>query len=74
LYDKVKDEHNPKDNFEFEEKAKIFLGSYGAMKNKYQQLLLKQSQVRKLNQSKSGHEFTVSFLHSSNMHQRQSSL
>jgi uncharacterized protein YegL len=47
LYDKIKDEHNPKENFEFEEKAKVFLGSYGAMQNKYQQLLLKQSQVRR---------------------------
>lgn len=51
MYDKIKEEHNPKEEYEFEEQAKVFLSSYGAMQNKYQQLLMKQSQVRQIETS-----------------------
>jgi hypothetical protein len=46
LYDEVKDEHDPKEEYEFEEQAKLFIDSYKAMQKKYQLLLIKQSQVR----------------------------
>lgn len=45
-YDEVRNEHDPKEEFEFEEQAKMFLASYKEMQKKYQNLLLKQSQVR----------------------------
>lgn len=45
LYNEIKDEHNPKEEYEFEEQAKIFISSYKAMQKKYQMLLIKQSQV-----------------------------
>lgn len=46
LYGEVKDEHDPKEEYKFEEEAKMFIASYKAMQKKYQQLLMKQSQVR----------------------------
>lgn len=45
MYDEVKDEHDPKEEYEFEEQAKLFIDSYKAMQKKYQLLLIKQSQV-----------------------------
>jgi hypothetical protein len=45
LYDEVKEEHDPKEEYEFEEQAKLFIDSYKAMQKKYQLLLIKQSQV-----------------------------
>jgi hypothetical protein len=45
LYDEIKSEYNPKEEFEFEEQAKLFIGSFKAMQKKYQHLLIKQSQV-----------------------------
>jgi hypothetical protein len=46
MYEEIKDENDPKENYEFGEQAKLFLASFQAMKEKYQHLLLKQSQVR----------------------------
>lgn len=45
LYDEAKDEHDPKEEYEFEEQAKMFIASYQAMQKKYQYLLMKQAQV-----------------------------
>lgn len=45
LYDEVKNEHDPKEDYEFEKQAKMFLDSYDVMQKKYQSLLIKQSQV-----------------------------
>lgn len=46
MYEEVKDEKNPKEEHEIEEKSKLFLASFQAMKEKFQFLLMKQSQVR----------------------------
>jgi hypothetical protein len=46
MYEEVKSEHDPKEEFEFEEQSKLFLASFEAMKLKYKHLLLKQSQVK----------------------------
>lgn len=45
MYEEVKDENDPKEDYEFEEQSKLFLAGFQAMKEKYQHLLLKQSQV-----------------------------
>lgn len=45
MYEDIKDEHDPKEEYEFEEQAKSYLGDYESMKKKYQHLILKQSQV-----------------------------
>ncbi|CRL08059.1 CLUMA_CG021027, isoform A [Clunio marinus] len=44
LYEEVKDEYDSKEEYEFEEQAKMFLNSYKEMQKKYKTLLLKQSQ------------------------------
>jgi hypothetical protein len=44
-YEEPKNEYDPKEEYEFEEKAKMYLASFEAMKKKYQHLLMKQSQV-----------------------------
>lgn len=49
MYEEIKDENDPKEDYEFSEQAKLFLASFQAMKEKYQHLLLKQSQVSILN-------------------------
>lgn len=49
MYEEIKDENDPKEDYEFEEQSKLFLASFQAMKEKYQYLLLKQSQVIKMN-------------------------
>lgn len=46
LYDEIKEEYDPKEEYEFEEQAKLFLGSFKVMQKKYQQLIIKQSQVK----------------------------
>lgn len=45
MYEEIKDENDPKEEFEFGEQSKLFLASFQAMKEKYQHLLLRQSQV-----------------------------
>lgn len=45
MYEEIKDENDPKEDFEFEEQAKLYLASFQAMKEKYQRILLKQSLV-----------------------------
>ena len=45
MYDEIKNEYDPREEFEFEEQAKLFLGSFKAMQKKYQHLIIKQSQV-----------------------------
>ncbi|KAG5672194.1 hypothetical protein PVAND_002344 [Polypedilum vanderplanki] len=44
MYEEIKDENDPKEDYEFSEQAKLFLASFQTMKEKYQHLLLKQSQ------------------------------
>jgi hypothetical protein len=45
MYEEVKSEVNPKEDYEFEEKSKHVLASFQVMKEKLQHLLIKQSQV-----------------------------
>ena len=46
MHEEIKDENDPKESFEIEEKSKLILASFQAMKEKFQHLLIKQSQVR----------------------------
>lgn len=70
LYNEIKDEHDPKEEYEFEEQAKIFIASYKAMQKKYQLLLVKQSQVRFDFFSPSNNMLFMKYF--SNLHQHQS--
>lgn len=46
MHEEIKDENDPKESYEIEEKSKLILASFQAMKEKFQHLLIKQSQVR----------------------------
>jgi hypothetical protein len=46
MYEEIKDENDPKEEYEFSEHAMLFLESFKTMKDKYQHLLLRQSQVK----------------------------
>lgn len=61
LYDEIKDEHDPKEEYEFEEQAKIFIASYKAMQKKYQMLIMNQSQVLFVNYLKISY-LTINFI------------
>lgn len=45
MHEEIKSEHDPKEEYEIEEKSKLYLASFQAMKEKFQHLLMKQSQV-----------------------------
>lgn len=45
MHEEIKCEKDPKEEYEIEEKAKLYLASFQAMKEKFQHLLMKQSQV-----------------------------
>lgn len=44
-YEDVKNEYEPKEEYELVERSKIFLASFDVMKKKFQYLLMKQAQV-----------------------------
>lgn len=45
MYGEIKKEADPKEEYELEEKSKHILASFQVMKEKFQHLLIKQSQV-----------------------------
>lgn len=45
MYEEIKSEKDPKEEYEFEEKSKHILASFQVMKEKFQHLLIRQSQV-----------------------------
>lgn len=52
MYEEVKSEVNHKEDFEYEETSKHILASFQVMKEKFQHLLIRQSQVSNFNQFK----------------------